>query len=83
MDKLWCLLSMEKTTCFGLYRPSSGLDNFLAKRILYNMPKPRGDVEISAYSSHFQVLTTFLLKEFCIICLNRVVMLRSQHRHAV
>jgi len=25
-----------------------GFDNFLAKRILYNMPKPRGDVEISS-----------------------------------
>jgi len=23
-------------------------DNFLAKRVLYNMPKPRGDVEISS-----------------------------------
>jgi len=41
-----CLLAMEKTTCFGLLRPSSGFDNFLAKTVLYNMPKPRGDVEI-------------------------------------
>ena len=41
------LLAMEKTTCFGLQRPSSGFDNFLAKRVIYNMPKPRGDVEIS------------------------------------
>jgi len=23
-------------------------DNFLAKRVFYNMPKPRGDVEISS-----------------------------------
>jgi len=38
---------MDKTTCFGLYGLSSDFDNFLAKRILYNMPKPRGDVEIS------------------------------------
>jgi len=34
---------------------------------------------VSAYSGHLQVLTTFLLKEFYIICLNRVVMLRSHH----
>jgi len=40
-------ISSEKTTCFGLWRPSSGFDNFLAERVLYNMPKPRGDVEIS------------------------------------
>jgi len=43
-----------KTTCFGLQRPSSGFDNFLAKRVLYNMAKPRGDVEIS---SSFYVLS--------------------------
>jgi len=24
----------------------SSFDNFFAKRVLYNMPKPRGDVEI-------------------------------------
>jgi len=40
-------ISNGKTTCFGLWRPSSGFDNFLAKRDFYNMPKPRGDVEIS------------------------------------
>ena len=42
------LIVNVKTTCFGLYLPSSGFDNFLAKRVLYNMPKPRGDVEISS-----------------------------------
>jgi len=36
-------------------------------------------LRVSAYSGHLQVLTTFLLKEFYIICLNRVVMLRSHH----
>jgi len=39
-------ISNGKTTCFSLQWPSSGFDNFLAKRVLYNMPKPRGDVEI-------------------------------------
>ena len=34
-------------------------------------------LHVSAYSGHLQVLTTFLLKELYIICLNRVVMLRS------
>jgi len=34
-------------------------------------------LHVSAYSGNLQVLTTFLLKEFYIICLNRVVMLRS------
>ena len=29
--------------------PSSGFDNFLAIRVLYNMAKPRGDVEISCH----------------------------------
>jgi len=37
-----------KTASFGLYRPFSGFDRFLAKRVLYNMAKPRGDVEISS-----------------------------------
>jgi len=37
-------------------------------------------LHVSAYSGHLQVLTTFLLKEFYIICLNRVVMLRSHRR---
>jgi len=36
-------------------------------------------LHVSAYSDNLLVLTTFLLKEFCIICLNRVVMLRSDH----
>jgi len=36
-------------------------------------------LHVSAYSGHLQVLTTFLLKKFYIICLNRVVMLRSHH----
>jgi len=36
-----------ETTCFGLWRPSSGFNNFLAIRVIYNMNKPRGDVEIS------------------------------------
>jgi len=35
-------------TCFGLYRPSSGFDNFLAIRVIYNMHKPCGDVEIQS-----------------------------------
>jgi len=42
-------ISNGKITCFGLLRPSSGFDNFLAKRVLYNMSKPRGDVEISSF----------------------------------
>ena len=47
-------VSNGKTTYFDLQRPSSGFDNFLAKRFLYNMPKPRGDVEIS--SSFYMLL---------------------------
>jgi hypothetical protein len=38
-----------------------------------------GKLHVSAYSGHHQVLTIFLLKEFYIICLNRVAMLRSHH----
>ena len=34
---------------------------------------------VLAYSGHLQVLTTFFLKEFRIICPNRVVKLRSQN----
>ena len=30
-------ISNVKTTCFGLWRPSSGFDNFLAIRVIYNM----------------------------------------------
>ena len=33
-------------------------------------------LHFSAYSGHLQVLTSFLLKEFYIICLNCVVILR-------
>ena len=42
-------ISNGKTTCFGLYRPSSGFDIFLAKRVLYNITKPRGNVEILSF----------------------------------
>jgi len=35
-------------------------------------------LHISTYNGHLQVLTTFLLKEFYIICLNRMVTLISQ-----
>ena len=38
-----------------------------------------GKLQVSAYSGHRKVLTTFLLKELYIICLNRVVKLRSHH----
>ena len=37
------------------------------------------NLHVSACSGHRRVLTTFLLKEFYIICLNRVVMLRYHH----
>ena len=36
-------------------------------------------LHVSAYSGPLQVLTNFLLKNFYIICLNRVVMLRAHH----
>ena len=39
-----------------------------------------GKLRVSAYSGHHQVLTTFLLQELYIICINRVAMLTSQHR---
>ena len=35
----------------------SGFDNFLAIRVLYNMPKPRGDVEISSSLRAFAKLS--------------------------
>jgi len=38
-----------------------------------------GKRHVSTYSGYLQVLRTFLLKEFYIISLNRVVMLRSHH----
>jgi len=38
-----------------------------------------GKLHVSAYSGHLQVLINFLLKEFYVICLNRLVMLRSHH----
>ena len=67
---------MEKITYFGLSRPSSCFDMFLAKRVLYNMPKPyyiMKKLHVSAYSGHLQVLTAFLLKEFYIICINHII----------
>ena len=38
-----------------------------------------GKLHVSACNNHHQVLTTFLLKEFYVICLNRVAMLRAHH----
>jgi len=38
-------------------------------------------LHVLAYSGHLQVLTTFLLNEFYIICLNHVVMLLRSHHH--
>jgi len=49
---MMAFISNGRTTCFDLQRPSSNFDNFLAKRVLYNMPKPRGDVEISTSPPH-------------------------------
>jgi len=40
-----------------------------------------GKRHVSAHSGHHQVLTTFLLYKFYIICLNRVAMLRSHHHY--
>ena len=65
---------------FKLYGEVSSVKNttiniWLNDGVLLAMEK----LHVSAYSGHHQVLTTFLLKEFYIICLNRVVMLRSHH----
>jgi len=35
-------------------------------------------LHVLAYSGHLQVLTTFLLKEFYIICLDRVVIVLAR-----
>jgi len=50
--------SNGKTTYFGVYQSSLSFDNILAKRVLYDNPNRRGDVEIS---SSFYVL---LLSKF-------------------
>ena len=42
-----------------------------------------GKLHVSAYSGHLQFLTIFLLKQFYITRLNRVVMLRSHHQFYV
>jgi len=55
-----------KTTCFGLQRSYSGFGNFLAKRVLYNTPKPRGDVEIS--SSFYVLLLSYVWMD--VYCVN-------------
>jgi len=39
------------------------------------------NLHVSIYSDHHQILSTFLLQDVHILCLNRVVILRSQHRH--
>ena len=41
----------------------------------------KGKIHVSAYSDHHQVLTTFLLQELYIICINCVAMLRSHHSY--
>jgi len=46
-----------KTTCFGLWRPSSGFDNFLAIRVIYNMHKTRRDVEINTIYIYIYIYT--------------------------
>jgi len=40
-----------------------------------------GKLHVSACGGHHQVLTTFLLQELYIICINHVSMLRSHHHH--
>ena len=62
MANLWYLLAME-TTCFGLWRPSSGFDNFLAIRVIYNVHIPRGDVEISTSPLGLCILYTGCVSE--------------------
>jgi len=46
MAKRWCLLAMEKLHVSVYSGHLQVLRTFLLKE-LYNMPKPRGDVEIS------------------------------------
>ena len=40
-----------------------------------------GKLHVSACGGHHQVLTTFLLQELYIICINHVSMLRSYHHY--
>ena len=57
MTKWWCLLAMKN----NMFRPIAAIFNFWqfsAKRVLYNMPKSRGDVEI--------------LSSFCVLLLNQI-----------
>ena len=52
---------------------------YFADRASQYIKIKKGKLHVSAYSGHHQFLTTFLLEEFYIICLNRVAMLRSHH----
>ena len=55
-----------------MFRPIaviSGFVSFLAKRVLYNMPKPRGDIKISP--SFYVLLLSLLWWDVC--CVNEFV----------
>ena len=58
MAKWWCLLAMDKNYMFRPIAAIFRFDNFLAKRVLCNMSKPRGDVEIS--SSFYVLLLSYI-----------------------
>ena len=42
-----------------------------------------GKLHVSAYSGHHQVLTTFLLEELYIICINKYIMYNSYSKKFV
>jgi len=50
-------ISNEKTTCFGLWRPSSGFDEFLAIRILYITARKMSKPEDGRYRPKHVVFT--------------------------
>ena len=73
--------SVDTDTKFGLYGEVNSVKN-ITINIWLNVISNGEKLHVLDYSGHLQVLTTFLLKEFYIICLNRMVMLRSHHHFA-
>ena len=64
MAKWWCLLARKNY----MFRPMAAIFRFWqfsAKRVLYNMPKPRGDIEISTSPGNLGILYKTVLAENC------------------
>ena len=61
-------ISNGKTTCFSLQRPSSGFDNFLAKRVLYISCQNLKMAAIGRNMQFFPLLINNIIQRYIYSC---------------